>query len=347
MAKKIIVLALALLFGACSAPAESVDCPDAAAMLQPDAAQQEVSVPDGPVLVEIVTPDASLQPDLVSEDAAFVPDTPVVMDVVEPDATPDADVFAVDATPDVSAVDVGADASPDASVSADVPTAPPGSRIYRSRDGRGDFWFCGEYPGYPAAQYGYRGCCTNGRWSRPEDHGRPAGGVYAGTYVRSSSSETVYYIMNRMSDGALVRVRMPTSKVFLSQSSGPLFVKGALLLEDPAICSDVWEADEAALGALPEAGTALFVAGTVFTSRLGDRYRYIAGPNRTLHPIRFNGGFTGMGLDAWTSPRLHVLPQPVFDLYVIGAPVNVMSSEDPRVVLSRYTSMERLIDLFP
>ncbi|MBP6945504.1 hypothetical protein KBD61_03165 [Patescibacteria group bacterium] len=346
--RKLIVLAAAFasLLLACSAPAESIDCPapDDAAMPQPDVAQVETAIPDAPVLVEIVPTDASLQSDVVFEDAAFVPDTPVVIDadVVEPDA-PVADVTMLDATPDVS-IDVGADVSSDASVTADVPAAPPGSRIYRSRDGRGDFWFCGAYSGYPAAEYGYRGCCTNGRWSRPEDFGR-APGIYAGTHVRSPVSEVVYYIMEQR--GRLVRVRMPTSKVFLSQSSGPLFVKGALLLEDPAICSDVWAADETALNALPEAGTALFVAGTVFTTRPGDRFRYIAGPNRTLHPIRFDGGFTGMGLDAWTSPRLHILPHPVFDLYTIGTPVDVMPSDDPRAVLARYTSMERLIDLFP
>lgn len=342
---KLIVLAATFvsLLVACSAPAESVDCPALDAAQQSDAAQQEVAVPDAPVLVEIVTPDASLQPDVVSDDAAFVPDTPVVIDadVVEPDA-PAADVSAVDATPDVS-VDV-ADAARDVPVASDVPTAPPGSRIYRSRDGRGDFWFCGEYPGYPAAQYGYRGCCTNGRWSRPEDFGR-APGIYAGTYVRSLAAETVYYIMEQR--GTLVRVRMPTSKVLLSHWSHPATVEGSLLLDDPAGCAGVEEADEAMLNALPEAGTALFKAGTTFTGRLGDRYRYVAGTNRTLHPIRFDGGFTGMGLDAWTGFQLNYLPSSVFELYAIGAPVDVMSTDDPRAVLSRYTSMERLIDLFP
>ncbi len=344
--RKFLVLAAALasLLVACSAPAESVDCPAPDAASQPsDAAREEVAVPDV-VTVEIVEPDASVQPDVLSEDAAFVPDTLVVMDVVEPDVMPDADVSMVDATPDVSRVDAVTDASPDASVSADVPTAPPGSRIYRSRDGRGDFWFCGEYPGYPAAQYGYRGCCTNGRWSRPEDFGRVPG-IYAGAYVRSLAAETVYYIMEQR--GTQVRVRMPTSKVLLSHWSHPATVEGSLLLDDPAGCAGVEEADEAMLNALPEAGTALFKAGTTFTGRLGDRYRYVAGSDRTLHPIRFDGGFTGMGLDAWTGFQLNYLPSSVFELYTIGAPVDVMSTDNPRVVLARYTSMERLIDLFP
>ncbi len=337
MAKKIIVLAFALLAACSAAPVDSssAECdastPDVAVQ-NSDASREEVSASD--VRVEVVTPipDAP-SPDVASEDAV---DASVVLDaeVVEPDAASD-----------VSMVDTLADVvTPDASVSTDVPTAPPGSRIYRSRDGRGDFWFCGEYPGYPGAQYGYRGCCTNGRWSRPEDFGR-APGISAGTYVRSLASEVVYYIMEQR--GTLVRVRMPTSKVLLSIWSHPSFVEASLLLEDPAGCSVVEEADEAALSALPEAGTALFRAGTVFTSRLGDRYRYIAGPNRTLHPIRIDGVFTGMGHDIWTSTRLHVLPHPVFDLYTIGAPIDVMFSDDPRTVLARYTSMERLIDLFP
>lgn len=298
--------------------------------------------PDPDTAVTTGCPDLPQTPDHPSSDTA---ETAVETDVPVVDAQ-DASDASVDAgedgSPDV--IIMIADATSDAT--SDVPMPPPGAHIVRSLDGRGDFWFCGSYEGHDPRVYGYRGCCTNGRWYSQEDFGR-APGFYAGTSVRGTASEVVYYIMAR-EDGSLARVEMPTSKILLSWSTHPERVIYTVGEDDPTECSTLYEADQAQLDALPLAGVALFRAGTAFTRREGTGELYIAGANRTLQMIRFRGS-TSPVPPSWFGLSFyeHPLPASLFERYAVSATVvEVEPTDVPVSVLGRYRSEESFVSLF-
>jgi hypothetical protein len=204
-----------------------------------------------------------------------------------------------------------------------------GDNVWTCNAERGCYWFCDSIEAHGSDMYGFRGCCTSGRFQTDEAVPLP------GMLIKGSLS-AVYYVA---SDGK--RYIFPTTSILGSWYHEPGGTGN--VRRDAQVCANVREFPDETIASMTIGGNVRYRPGTVRTGLFSDPERYVVSGRGVLRPVRGEASFSL--LPEFMTDHEAIMPDFVFVNYVIGSPVTAEDPYDPAVEY-RFT-IEQVLGLAP
>lgn len=195
---------------------------------------------------------------------------------------------------------------------------------------RGCFWFDEPLEGDPSGIRGYSGCGTSGHFLEAE---RPRPGM-----LIKGTLNAVYYVGI---DGA--RYVFPSSSELVSwylEPGPPWSVR-----RSTAVCTQVFQFDDATIASLSLRGNVPFRPGSVITGVATEEARYVVSGRSMLRPLE-PATLAVVIMPGYIGDPVALLPSYVFrNNYEIGEPVTDAADYDAPTLYS--TTIDRLLGLVP